>query len=162
MPRDKRFIAAHRGGELQKSAHRLLAMWAADCAEHVSQNFTKECPSDDRVRDAIAAARAWSREEISVGAARKAASRAHAAAREASGAAAVAAARAAGHAVATAHMADHSLGCVYYGIKAVKAASLPAETEREYRWQCARLPDQIRGLVLAAINEGTVLGSWRP
>ena len=33
--RDKRFVAAHRGGPLVLAEHRLLAAWAADCAEHL-------------------------------------------------------------------------------------------------------------------------------
>jgi hypothetical protein len=91
---------------------------------------------------------------------------AHAAAREASDEAARAAARAAGHAVATAHMADHALGPVYYGVRAVKAASsdtdASARGEIEHEWQRTRLPEEIRELVSLAIQEGSVLGAWRP
>jgi hypothetical protein len=32
--RDPRFITVRRGGTLQDGGHRLLARWAADCAEH--------------------------------------------------------------------------------------------------------------------------------
>ena len=77
--------------------HRLLAGWAADCAEDVLPLFERACPDDARPRLAIKAARAWSRGEIAVGAAREAAFAAHAAARGTTDAAARAAARAAGH-----------------------------------------------------------------
>ena len=97
-----------------------------------------------------------------MGAAREAAFQAHAAARDASDAAARAAARASGQAVSTPHMADHSLGPVYYAVKAVKLAA-PAHDaqvagERETEWQLARLPEAVRELVVSALEEGTVLG----
>ena len=166
MARDRRFVAVHRGGPLDVTRHRLLAAWAADCAERVLPLFTRKYPDDDRPRLAIEAARAWSRGEISVGAAREAAFGAHEAAREATDEAARAAARAAGQAVSTPHMADHALGPVYYGVKAVEFASpasgAQAAGEREYEWQRGHLPEPVRELVSSALDEGTVLGKWRP
>jgi hypothetical protein len=151
--RDPRFVAIHRGGLLDVPAHRLLARWAADCAEHVLPLFTPKYPDDARPRQAIEMARAWSLGEISVGAAREAACAAHAAARSASDPVARAVARAAGHAVATAHMADHELGAALYAIRAVRLASPASEAmaagERECRWQQERLPAAIRDLVLS-------------
>src|SRR5688500_4191886 len=104
--RDPRFVAAHRGGPLDLASHRLLAAWAAGCAEHLLPLFEAHS-SDERPRRAVETGRAWSRGEVPVGAAQKAAVGAHAAARAVTDPAAVAAARAAGHAVATAHAADH-------------------------------------------------------
>lgn len=78
--RDRRFVAVHRGGPLDRDKHRLLAAWAADCAEHVLPLFEK-CSSDDRPHRAIAVAKAWARSEVPVGDAQKAAVGAHAAAR---------------------------------------------------------------------------------
>src|SRR5258708_9916452 len=101
--RDRRFVAVHRGGPLDAARHRLLAAWAADCAEHVLRLF-EECSSDERPRRAVEIARAWARGEVPVGAAQKAAVAAHAAARAAKSRSATAAARAAGHAAATAHV----------------------------------------------------------
>lgn len=151
--RDTRFVAVHRGGLLDVTRHRLLANWAADCAEHVLPIFTAKHPADDRPRRAIEAARAWSRGEATVGEARKAAFAAHAAARSASDPAAREVARAAGHAVATAHMADHELGAAAYAIKAVRLASPESEAmaagERECQWQREQLPEVIRELVLS-------------
>ncbi len=108
--RDPRFVAIHRGGDLDLATHRLLVAWAADCADHVLPLFTEFYPSDARPGHAIAIAREWSAGKATVAQARQAAIGAHAAARESSDSAAMAAARAAGHAVATAHMADHELG----------------------------------------------------
>jgi len=151
--RDPRFVAVHRGGLLDVTRHRLLASWAADCAEHVLSLFTAKYPDDKRPLRAIETARAWSRGEVTVGAAREAAVAAHAAARSASDAAARDVARAAGHAAATAHMADHELGAAAYAIKAVRQAS-PASAaitagERECRWQREQLPEAIREIVLS-------------
>lgn len=151
--RDPRFVAIHRGGLLDVPLHRLLASWAADCAEHVLPLFTARYPADDRPRRAIETARAWSRGGATTSEARAAASASHAAARSVSDAPAGAAARAAGHAAATAHMADHELGAAAYAIKAVRLASSTSDAiaagERECQWQRDQLPDEIRALVLS-------------
>ena len=61
--RDPRFITIRRGGTLRDDDHRLLAIWAADCAEHVLPFFETERPGDDRPRQAIELGRAWARGE---------------------------------------------------------------------------------------------------
>jgi hypothetical protein len=151
--RDPRFVAIHRGGLLDVATHRLLAGWAADCAEHVLPLFTARYPNDPRPRQAIETARAWARGEATVTDAREAAYAAHAAARDATDPVAIHVARAAGHAVATAHMADHELGAPFYAIQAgrlaVPASDASAAGQREYRWQCEQLPEAIRELVLS-------------
>jgi hypothetical protein len=150
--RDSRFVTIRRGGTLVDSQHRLLAVWAAACAEHVLDHFYSQYPDDDRPRHAIEQAYAWSRGEISMTQAREAAYAAHDAARGATGAAREAA-RAAGHAVATAHMADHELGAAAYAIRAVRAASPTDKRDEaghnECQWQREQLPDAIRALVLS-------------
>ena len=59
--RDPRFITVRRGGSLQDDDHHLLAVWAADCAEHVLHHFERARPGDDRPRRAIELGRAWAR-----------------------------------------------------------------------------------------------------
>jgi hypothetical protein len=147
--RDKQFVAAHRGGPLTLAEHRLLAAWAADCAEHLLHLFERHS-SDGRPRQAVEIGRAWVRGEVKTGVAQRAAVAAHAAARETADEAAVAVARAAGHAVATAHFADHCMGPVIYGAKARKAAGGSADDERA--WQLARLPGEVRALVVSALE----------
>ena len=44
--RDRRFITVRRGGTLEEADHRLLAMWAADCAQHVLHLFEQARPND--------------------------------------------------------------------------------------------------------------------
>jgi hypothetical protein len=149
--RDPRLVTVRRGGSLEDADHRLLAEWAAACAEHVLHFFEQARPGDERPRQAIEQARAWARGEITMTQARSAAFAAHRAAREASGAAREAA-RAAGHAVAVAHMADHELGAAAYALRAVRAAADPEDRDdagrAECRWQRAQLPTEIRDLVL--------------
>ena len=83
--RDPRFITVRRGGTLQDDDHRLLAMWAADCAGHVLHHFEQARPEDDRPRRAIDLGRAWARGEITWWEARTAGGHANAAARDLSG-----------------------------------------------------------------------------
>ncbi|MBN1476088.1 hypothetical protein JXA47_04990 [Candidatus Sumerlaeota bacterium] len=160
--RDKRFVAVHRGGSLDLERHRMLALWAADCAEHVLPLFSRCCPDDDRPRHAIETARAWAAGEIRVGEARSAALAAHAAARETTDPAACAAARAAGQAVSVPHAADHSLGPAWYAVRAVqasleKAAAVEA-VARERDWQREHLPPPVRDLVLSALESPKFAG----
>lgn len=62
--RDPRCITIRRGGTLTDADHRLLALWAATCAEHVPHLFGSAQPSDPRPRQAIEQVRAWTRGEI--------------------------------------------------------------------------------------------------
>lgn len=71
--RDPRFVTVRRGGSLEDDQHRMLAAWAADCAEHVLDLFSETHPDDHRPRHAVEQARAWSRGEISMMKAREAA-----------------------------------------------------------------------------------------
>ena len=124
--RDPRYITVRRGGILQDDDHRLLAMWAADCAEHVLHHFEQVRPTDDRPRRAIDLGRSWARDEIKWREARTAAGHANAAA--------------------------HELGAAAYAIKAARAAVTADERVEagrlECQWQRAQLPHEIRGLVL--------------
>ncbi|MFL5733940.1 MAG: putative immunity protein [Chloroflexia bacterium] len=153
--RDPRLVTVRRGGTLQDADHHLLAVWAADCAEHVLHFFEQAQPGDDRPRRAIELARAWARGEVTMTEARTAAGHANGAARPLSGAAREAA-HAAGQAAAVAHVAAHDLGAAAYAIRAVRAA-VPAAASKDERdeagrveceWQRAQLPSEIRELVL--------------
>lgn len=149
--RDPRFITIRRGGTLTDADHRLLALWAADCAEHVLPLFEAVRPDDPRPRAAIEQVRAWTRGEIGMMQSRAAGGHAMGAARDLHGAARNAA-YAAGQAGAVAHVAAHELGAAAYAIKAVRAAA-PADRAEdagraECRWQRDQLPDAVRALVL--------------
>jgi hypothetical protein len=149
--RDPRFITLRRGGTLLDAHHHLLALWAADCAEHVLPFFEAVSPDDDRPRRAIKLVRAWTRGEASMTESRTAGGHAMGAARDLKGAAR-AAAYAAGQAAVVAHVAAHELGAAAYAIRAVRAAAPKGTQEAagrlECQWQRDQLPDEIRDLVL--------------
>jgi hypothetical protein len=149
--RDPRLITIRRGGTLTDSDHRLLALWAAACAEHVLAFFEAARPADTRPRQAIETARAWACGEATMTQARAAAGGANAAARDLAGAAGHSA-HAAGQAAAVAHVAAHELGAAAYAIKAARAAASRDESasvgSSECRWQREQLPPAIRELVL--------------
>lgn len=132
-----------------KQDQKLLATWAADCAERALPFFEKAYPKDSRPSKAIEACRAWVRTGVfKMADIRKASLAAHAAAREADeGSAARFAARAAGQAVAAAHVPQHAFGAAYYALKAFAAAN-PVNSEakiaKELNWQSQHLPKKLR------------------
>jgi hypothetical protein len=138
---------------LDKQDHISLALWAADCAEHVLPYFEQEYPDDDRPVKAIDACRTWVRTGIfQMAQIRGVSLAAHAAAREAKGNnPACFAARAAGQAVATAHVPQHAFGAAYYALKAVAAANpdnAEAKAVKELDWQAKHLPTHLEQEVL--------------
>jgi len=149
--RDPRLVTIRGGGTLTDGDHRLLALWAAECADHVLRHFEAARPEDPRPREAIALTRAWACGDVTMSQSRKAAFAANAAARDLTGAAREAA-HAAGQAAAVAHVAAHELGAAAYAIRAARAAA-PDEQRAdagraECEWQRGRLPEAIRELVL--------------
>jgi hypothetical protein len=152
--RDKRFITMRRGGVLTDDDHHLLALWAAECAEHVLRIYEDVCPSDDRPRRAIEATRAWVDGDIQMTQSKDAAGASQDAAREikAVSEAARMAALSAGQAAVVAHVAAHELGAAAYAIRAAMKAVPKADREAarlaECAWQRSLLPDPIRELVL--------------
>ncbi len=149
--RDPRLITVRRGGTLTDDDHHLLALWAADCAEHVLHFFEEAQPNDDRPRRALEQVRAWARGEVKMMQSRAAGGHAMGAARALSGAAREAA-YAAGQAACVAHVAAHELGAATYAIRAARAAAPKDQSieagRLECQWQRAQLPSTIRELVL--------------
>ena len=149
--RDPRLVTVRRGGTLTDGDHHLLALWAAECAEHVLGLFEAARPDDVRPRRAIEAARSWVRGGKPMMETRTAGGHAMGAARDLRGAPRFVA-YAAGQAAVVAHVAEHDLGAAAYAIKAAVAAAPPGQSEAirraECRWQRDRLPDAVRELVL--------------
>jgi hypothetical protein len=149
--RDPRFVTIRRGGTLTDADHRLIALWAALCAEHVLVLVESARPEDPRPRQAIEHARAWVRGEVTMMQARAAGGHAMGAARELRGPARHAA-YAAGQAGAVPHVAAHDLGAAAYAIKAARAAAPEGGGEAagrlECQWQRDQLPEAIREAVL--------------
>lgn len=123
---------------LDKNDHRLLVLWAVECAEHVLPDFENNHPGDDRPRKALETARRWINGESKTSEVRKSAFASHAAARDGTVPRAIAAARSAGHAAATAHVPGHAIHAASYAVK----ASVDPTVERE--WQLHKLPENIK------------------
>ena len=150
--RDPALITVRRGGTLTDDDHRLLALWAVACAEHVVPLFEAERPGDPILRETLDVARGWVRGEVPMKQAHQQAFRANAAGRGLPDPARFAA-LAAGQAVAVAHVAAHDLGAATYAIRAASAGAPPAERDAardaERAWQRERIPAHLRAAVLA-------------
>ena len=131
---------------LSEADHRLVATWAADCAERVLPLFEAEAPADERIRDAIARTRGFGRGELDTAGQIRARFVAVRAAGSAASPAAVAAARAGAQAAGVAHMGAHVLGAAAYAAKAagLAAPEQPDAVHLEVRWQLDRLTAPVR------------------
>ncbi len=134
---------------LSEDDRRVLAAWAADCAERTLPLFEAQAPRDPRPRDAIEGLRAFARGELRIGKVRALSARAHAAAREIVDPAAVAAARATGQAAGVAHMAAHVRGAAAYAAKAagLAAPNVPTAVADEVRWQQSHASPTVRDVL---------------
>lgn len=130
---------------LSEGDRRLVAAWAADCAERVLPLFEAGAPNDDRPRELIGRTRAFARGDVKAADAIRHRSAGGVHADDARSPAAYAAARAAGQAVAVCHMGAHALAAAY-AAKAVGLANPDhADAIRdEIDWQVAHAPDDVR------------------
>jgi len=128
---------------VDKSDHKTLGIWAADCAERVLPHFEEKYPEDNRPRKAIEALRTWVQTGVfKMAEIRRDSLAAHAAAREVkeNDDAARSAARAAGQAAATAHVPTHAIGAAVYAATAVRDATGSIDdTTKERDWQYQHL-----------------------
>lgn len=142
---------------LSEADRRTVAAWAADCAERVVGLFEAEAPADDRVRDAIARTRAFSRGELRTADEIRQRFVAGRAASAASSPAAKAAARSAAQASAVAHMGAHALGAAAFAAKAagLAAPDRPDAASDEVRWQLEHMSADTRAALqlLPALGE---------
>jgi hypothetical protein len=131
---------------LSEANRRIVAVWAADCAEHVLRLFEAEAPGDNRPRQSIARTRAFARGELDIATEIRRRFEGAGAARQVSSRAAAAAARAAGQAAAVAHMGAHALGAAAYAAKAagLAAPDRPDAVSQEIRWQLAAMSPAAR------------------
>ena len=142
---------------LSLSDRRIVAAWAADCAERVLALVETEAPQETRPRESIARTRAFARGELQVAEEIRQRFRDGGTFKDLDGAAAKAAARSAGQATAVSHMGAHALGAAAY---AALAAGLAAEdhaqaTAREIRWQLAHASAPAQAALRALPGVGT-------
>jgi hypothetical protein len=144
---------------LSEADRRIVAAWAADCAERVLGLFEAEAPEDRRPRDAIARTRAFARGELCVAEEIRRRFIAGGAARDVKSPAAAAAARAAGQAASVPHMGAHALGAAAYAAKAagLAASDRPDAVGEEICWQLGHLSKAARAALrlLPAVGENS-------
>jgi hypothetical protein len=131
---------------LSEADRRLVAAWAADCAERVLGLFEAEAPKDDRPRALIARTRAFARGELNTAEEIRRRFVGGVAAGDVKAPAAAAAARAAGQAAAVCHMGAHALGAAAYAVQAagLAAPDRPEVVEDEIRWQLTHMSPEVR------------------
>jgi len=136
-----------------KDDQRIMAQWAADCAERVLSFFEDVYPDDDRPHKALETCRTWVQTGVfKMADIRGASLAAHAAARNAKeNPKACFAARAAGQAVATAHVPQHAYGGALYALKAIAATDSYEAVEKEYDWQYQYLAKHLRQEIMSRI-----------
>ena len=136
---------------LSEADRRLVAAWAADCAERVLGLFEAEAPADDRPRAAIARARAFARGELPIAEEIRRRFVGGVPAGEVKTPAAAAAARAAGQAVAICHMGAHAFGAAAYAVNAASLAApeRPEVADDEIRWQLTHMTREVRAALRA-------------
>ena len=149
----------HSPQTLSEADRRIVAGWAADCAQRVLAVFEAQAPDDSRPRDAIARARAFARGEFDVAEGIRRRFGGGSAAREVGDPAAAAAAKAAGQAAAVAHMGAHALGAAAYAARAaaVAAPDRPEALTDEIHWQLSHMS----AAVLTALRQLPPVGEDR-
>lgn len=155
-------MPSHDGPEpdgitLSDQDRRLVAHWAADCAERVLALFEAKAPADTRPRDAIEGARAFALAGKRTAHLRRLAWAAFATASEVGDPVATAAARAAGlaaatpytHALATPHQSKHVLGPAVYQAEAreLAAGNDPSVGDEEIHWAIEHASPTVREVV---------------
>src|SRR5215472_1246437 len=146
MPRRSAVGRVRSPQTLSEADRRLVAAWAADCAERVLGFFEAEAPADDRPRAAIARTRAFARGELTTAEGIRRRFVGGVPAGEVRTPAAAAAARAAGQAVAICHMGAHALGAAAYAVRAASLAApdRPQVVDDEIRWQLTHMTADVR------------------
>lgn len=136
---------------LSEADRRLVAAWAADCAERVLGLFEAEALDDDRPRALIARTRAFARGELNTAEEIRRRFAGGVRAGDVQTPAAVAAARAAGQAVAICHMGAHALGAAAYAVEATGLAdqNRPVAVEDEIHWQLDHMSPEVRAALRA-------------
>jgi len=131
---------------LSEADRRLVAAWAADCAERVLGLFEAAAPDDDRPRTLITRTRAFARGELNIADEIRRRFVGGVSAGDVTAPAAAAAARAAGQAVAVCHMGAHALGAAAFAVKAAGLADpdRPEAVECEIRWQLGHMSAEVR------------------
>ena len=151
--RDKNWVLEHRGGSLKIDQQKQLMKWSIECVNHLLPLLNDNI--NEKIMEAITIGNNWIIGKANTGDAIKISREIIKYVRTLNNELEILITRAAGQAVATAHMADHCMGPVYYGIKAIKING--GSIDSEIKWQIGQLPDNIRELVVNGLkNKGII------
>lgn len=104
---------------IQQQNHRVLVMWALDCAKLPLELFEAKYCEEKRPRICLELCEAWARGKIKMPAAKRAILDSHTAAKEINDSEYGALCHAIGHAGATVHVETHALGLPMYELTAI-------------------------------------------
>lgn len=99
---------------IQLQNHRILVMWALDCAKAPLEQFEAKYPDERRPRTCLELCEDWARGKIKMPIAKQAILNSHAVAKEIDDSEYSALCHAIGHAGATVHVETHALGLPFY------------------------------------------------
>jgi hypothetical protein len=151
--RDKKWILEHRGGYLNKEQQKQLMKWAINCVNHLLPLLNSNI--NEKIIDAINIGNNWIIEKAKTIDAINKSREIIKYVKTLNNELEIAITRAADHAVATAHMADHSMGTISYGLKAIKITG--GSMESEINWQIKYIPNEIKELVLEGLKDKKII-----
>ena len=151
--RDKKWVLEHRGGTLKIEQQKLLMKWSIDCLEHLLPLLNNNI--NENINNAINIGKNWINGEASTGNAINISREIIKYIKTLNNELEILMTRAAGHAFATAHMVDHSMGPIYYWLKAIKFVG--GTIDSELKWQIDQIPEEIKELVINGLkNKGII------
>jgi hypothetical protein len=151
--RDKKWVLEYRGGSLKIEQQKQLMKWAIDCVNHLLPLLNNNI--NEKIINALNTGNNWIIGKAKTGDAINVSREIIKYVKTLNNELEIAITRAAGHAVATAHMADHSMGSVYYGLKAIKIHG--GSRDSELNWQIEQIPGEIKELVINGLkNKGII------
>jgi hypothetical protein len=151
--RDKKWVLEHRGGSLKIEQQKLLMKWAINCVNHLLPLLDNNI--NEKIIDALNTGNNWIIGKAKTGDAINVSREIIKYVKTLHNELEIAITRDAGHAVATAHMADHSMGSVYYGLKAIKIHG--GSIDAELNWQIEQIPGEIKELVIDGLKKKGII-----
>jgi hypothetical protein len=151
--RDKKWVLEHRGGTLKIEQQKQLIKWAIDCVNHLLPLLNNNI--NEKIINAINIGNNWIIGKAKTGDALKISREIIKYVKSLDNELEIVITRAAGHAVATAHMADHCMGAVYYGIKAIEING--GSIDSEINWQIKHIPNDMKELVLNGLKHKGII-----
>jgi hypothetical protein len=151
--RDKKWVLEYRGGSLKIEQQKQLMKWAIDCVNHLLLLLNNNI--NEKIINAINIGNNWIIGKAKTGDAINISREIIKYAKTLDNKLEIAITRAAGHAVATAHMADHSMGTIYYGLKAIKTNG--GSIDSELNWQIEQIPSEIKELVINGLKNKEII-----